>query len=64
MPLSNLDPPGAKKMIFISLGEIWSLFTRILNLRHSLGVSLGWIPPGDVLLLNEIIGVFAGFAII
>ena len=41
MPLSNLDPPGAKEMIFTSLGEIWSLFTTILNFRFSLGVSLG-----------------------
>ena len=45
MPLSNPDPPSVKKMIFTRLVEIWSLFTRILNFRLSLGISLGWIPP-------------------
>ena len=45
MPFSNPDPPGVKKMLFTSLGEICSFFTRILNFRLSLGVSLGWIPP-------------------
>ena len=62
MPLSNPDHPGVKEMLFTSLVEICSLFTRIRNFR--LGVSLGWIPPGGVLLLNEIISIFAGFAII
>ena len=32
VPLSNPDPPGVKKMLF-------------LNFRLSLGVSLGWITP-------------------
>ena len=45
MPLSNPDYPGVKEMVFTSLSEICSLFTRILNFRLSLGVSLGWIPP-------------------
>ena len=44
MPLSNPDHPGVKEMLFTSLGEICSLFTKTLNFRLSLGVSLGWIP--------------------
>ena len=62
MPLSNPDHPGVKKMI--STGEICSLFIRIFDFRLSLGLSLGWIPPVMYYLLNEIISVFAGFAII
>ena len=42
---SNPDTPGVKEMLFTSLGEICSLFTRILNFRLSLGVSLVRIPP-------------------
>ena len=41
MPLSSPDPPGAKKMIFASLGGICSLFTRILNLDFH------WVFPWD-----------------
>ena len=62
MPLSNPDHPGVKEMLFTSLGEIYSLFTRILYFR--LGVSLGLDSTSSVLLLDEIISVFAGFAII
>ena len=50
MPLFNLDPPGAKKILFTSFGEIWSLFTRILNIRLSLGVSLGSIPSWCIII--------------
>ena len=46
VPLSNPDHPGVTEMLFTSLGEIYSLFTRIPNFGRSLvGVSLGWIPP-------------------
>ena len=60
MKIYYTDHPGVKEMLFTSLGEICSLFTRILNFK----LSLGWIPPGGVLLLNEIISIYAGFAII
>ena len=62
MPLSNPDHPGVKEMLFTRSGEICSLFTRMLNFRL-------WCFPGldstsGVLLLNEMIRVFVGFAII
>ena len=50
MPLSNLDTPGAKKMIFTSFN-----FT---------GCFPGLDSTMGVLLLTEIIGVHAGFVII
>ena len=64
MPFSNPDHPGVKEMLFTSLGEICSLFTRILNFRLSLGVFPGLDSTSGVLLLNEVISVFAGFPVI
>ena len=57
MPLSNPDYPGVKEMPFPSLGEIYS----ILDFT---GCFPGLDSTSGVLLLNEIISIFAGFAII